>query len=216
VTAQDDERRRIERDIHDGVQQSVVALITKLALVRSQLGRGAVPADDALGELQGDARELLNDLRELAHGIHPPVLSDRGLVAAVEARAGRLPVPVSIRASAVLRERRYGTDTEGAAYYLICEALTNVVKHAAATDTVVDFSAGNGCLHVTVTDNGTGFSGTPHDGAHDGGTSGRGTGLTNLRDRVEALGGTLQVQTAPGQGTRIRAQLPITTGSSNV
>jgi len=204
VAAQDDERRRIERDIHDGVQQTVVALITKLALVRSRLGRGAVSAESVLGELQVDARELLTDLRELAHGIHPPVLSDRGLVAAVEARAGRLAVPVAVHADPSLRGRRLGTDAEGAAYYLICEALTNVMKHAGATETTVGLAAADGHLQILVSDNGTGF-----------GDAGSGAGLTNLRDRVEALGGRLDVDTAPGHGTRVRAELPITTGSSD-
>jgi signal transduction histidine kinase len=133
LSAQDAERRRIERDIHDGAQQEVVALITKLRLARNQVERGDSPAG-LLAEMQRDARELLTDLRELAHGIHPPVLSDNGLVAAVEARAGRLPMPVVVRAADSVRRRRFPEDVEGAAYFVVCEALTNVLKHAGERD----------------------------------------------------------------------------------
>jgi signal transduction histidine kinase len=197
VTAQDAERRRIERDIHDGAQQEVVALITKLRLARNQVERGESPAA-LLADMQGDARELLTDLRELAHGIHPPVLSDNGLVAAVEARAGRLPLPVVVRAADALRLRRLPEDVEGAAYFVVCEALTNVLKHAVATETEVSLAATGSCLSIDVRDDGTGFSG-----------SGRGTGLTNSRDRVEALGGRLGIDSRPGAGTRLHAELPL-------
>ncbi|GLZ35140.1 hypothetical protein Lesp02_73270 [Lentzea sp. NBRC 105346] len=194
VTAQDEERRRIERDIHDGAQQQVVALIMKLRLARNQLLRGARPVGDVLDELQSDTRELLADLRELAHGIHPPVLSDRGLVAAVEARADRLPLTVTVNASPELRDRRLGPDVEGAAYFVVCEALTNVVKHSGASDAVVSLSAVDGRLEVSVQDSGVGLG------------SGNGHGLTNLRDRVEALGGSLTL--SGSSGTRVLAELP--------
>ncbi len=199
VTAADAERRRIERDIHDGVQQQVVALMMKVRLARNQVGRGDRTADDALAEIGVDIRDLLTDLRELAHGIHPPVLSDGGLVAAVEARAARLPFPVRVVAGAGVREHRFGEDVEGAAYYVVCEALTNVAKHADGTGTEVDLTNGNDELTVVVTDHGSGFV-----------TAGRtGMGLTNLRDRVEALGGRLAVESEPGQGTSVSARLPL-------
>ncbi len=197
ITAQDTERRRIEQDLHDGAQQQIVALIMKMRLARNQLGRGERTADAVLDELQNDARELLADLRELAHGIHPPVLSDRGLVAAVEARTDRLPLDVTVQASPGLRERRLGADVEGAAYFVVCEALTNVVKHSAATNALVGLSVSNGHLEVDVRDEGVGLG------------SGTGQGLTNLRDRVEALGGNLTVSGAPGAGARVHADLPL-------
>jgi len=199
VAAQDTERRRIERDIHDGVQQHVVALITKIRLARNELRRGERPADALLADVQADATELLADLRELVHGIHPPVLSDRGLVAAIETRADRLPVAIEVRAEPELRERRFGEDVEGAAYFVVCEALTNVVKHAAASAATVELSASNGHLSIVVDDDGTGA----HPAAADG------HGLTNLRDRVEALGGALRVDARPGAGTRVAVELPV-------
>jgi signal transduction histidine kinase len=199
VAAQDTERRRIERDIHDGVQQHVVALITKIRLARNELRRGERPADALLADVQADATELLADLRELVHGIHPPVLSDRGLVAAIETRADRLPVAIEVHAQPELRERRFGQDVEGAAYFVVCEALTNVVKHAAASTATVELSASNNHLSVAVGDDGT--------GAHP--VTAAGYGLTNLRDRVEALGGTLRVDARPGTGTRVSAELPV-------
>jgi signal transduction histidine kinase len=198
VAAQDTERRRIERDIHDGVQQHVVALITRIRLARNELRRGERPADALLAEVQADATELLADLRELVHGIHPPVLSDRGLVAAIETRADRLPVAIQIHAQPDLRERRFGQDVEGAAYFVVCEALTNVVKHARASTATVELSASNNHLSVAIGDDGTGARPVR-----------AGYGLTNLRDRVEALGGTLRVDARPGTGTRVSAELPV-------
>jgi signal transduction histidine kinase len=199
VTAADAERRRIERNLHDGAQQSVVALITKLRLARNQVNRGDSPAE-LLGELQADARELLTELRELAQGIHPPVLSDNGLVAALEARTGRLALPVAVRADQTLRTQRLNEDVEGAAYYMVCEALTNVVKHAGACETEVALFVTGNCLQIEVSDDGAGFDAV----------NGHGTGLTNIRDRVEALGGRLRIDSRPRGGTRVRAQLPVT------
>jgi len=197
LSAQDAERRRIERDLHDGAQQQVVALITKLRLARNQVERNESPAP-LLAEMQADVRELLTELRELAHGIHPPVLSDNGLVAAVEARAGRLPVPVVVRAAETLRRQRFPEDVEGAAYFVVCEALTNVLKHADASGTEIELAATGEVLSIDVSDDGAGF-----------GVPGRGTGLTNSRDRVEALGGRLGIDSRPGAGTRLHAGLPL-------
>jgi len=202
VAAQAAERQRIERNIHDGAQQQVVALIMKLRLARNQLARGDGSADEVLDELHADARELLTDLRELAHGIHPPVLSDRGLVAAVQARADRLPLDIAVHAEPELRERRLDTDVEGAAYFVVCEALTNVVKHSAADAAGIHLSTVDGKLVVLVHDNGVGIP--------DGQTNGH--GLTNLRDRVEALGGSLLVDGTPGGGTSVHVELPAQAG----
>ena len=197
VAAADAERRRIERDLHDGVQQHVVALLTKIRLARNAVGRG----EDVTAQLvavQTDAADLMADLRELAHGIHPPVLSDRGLVEAIETRADRMPVPVATRADPELREQRFAADVEAAAYYVVCEALTNVVKHADASTAAVELSTADGRLTVLVRDDGSG-------GAADGG----GQGLTNLRDRVEALGGRLRVEGSAGSGSAVAAELPV-------
>jgi signal transduction histidine kinase len=204
LSAQDAERRRIERNLHDGAQQQVVALITKLRLARNQVDRGESPTP-LLAEMQGDVRELLTELRELAHGIHPPVLSDNGLVAAVEARAGRLPVPVVVRADAGLHRQRFPEDVEGAAYFVVCEALTNVLKHAAASGTEIELAATREVLSIDVNDDGDGF-----------GVPGHGTGLTNTRDRVEALGGRLRIDSRPGAGTRLHAELPLRPAPAHV
>jgi signal transduction histidine kinase len=201
VAAQDSERRRIERDLHDGAQQHVVALITKLRLARNQLGRGERDVEEVLGELQTDARELLTDLRDFAHGIHPPVLTDRGLVAAVEARADRLPLTVTVAPEPSLRDRRLRPEVEAAAYFTVCEALTNIVKHAHAGRAHVALSTTERHLTITVEDDGVGF--TPTDDA--------GHGLTNVRDRIETLGGTVQVEGESDSGTTLRAHLPVGT-----
>jgi signal transduction histidine kinase len=203
ITAQDAERRRIERDLHDGAQQEVVAMITKLGMARNQLDRGASPAA-LVTELQADAQQLLTDLRELAQGIHPPVLSDKGLVAAVESRADRLTLPVTVRADAVLRAHRMDNDIEGAAYYVICEALTNIVKHSGATRSEIALSTvPGGILRIVVNDNGAGLPRVNGNGMSNG------MGLTNIRDRVEALGGHVDIVSDPDGGTRLRAELPV-------
>jgi signal transduction histidine kinase len=203
VAAQDAERRRIERNIHDGAQQEVVALIAKLRLARNRLDRGEDPAG-LLAELQDEARELLADLRELAHGIHPPVLSDNGLVAAVEARAGRLPLEVAVRSDDRLREERLDEDVEGAAYFVVCEALTNVVKHAGARHVDVGLARVDGHLTIDVRDDGRGLRAGP---------AGRGMGLLGVRDRVEALGGRVHLDDDPDGGARLHAELPVASGA---
>lgn len=188
MQAADGERRRIERDIHDGVQQEIVAMLTKLSLARNQIGRGARPIDEVLTELQDDVRMLLTDLRELVHGVYPPVLNDRGLVAAIRARTDRLPIAVMLHAPPELTGRRFGADVEGATYFVVCEALTNVVKHAGADAINVELAAPDGYLRVEIRDDGAGF-----DRADSGGR-----GILGMRDRVEALGGQLTVESARG------------------
>jgi signal transduction histidine kinase len=198
VQAADTERRRIERDIHDGAQQQIVALLARLRLARNQVQRREREPELVLAELQDEVRQLLTVLRELAHGIHPPVLSDRGLLAAIQARADRLPFAVEVRAGADVVGTRFGADVEGASYYMICEALTNVVKHAQADEIQIDIEANQRCLHLEVHDDGAGFE-----------RNGSGRGLTGMRDRIEALGGHLDVRSAPGQGTTVEAELPL-------
>ncbi|MGQ0671088.1 MAG: histidine kinase [Actinomycetota bacterium] len=198
VHAQDHERRRIERNIHDGVQQEIVALIASLRLARNQLRRDPELADATLAELQHEARQTLDDIRELAQGIHPSVLSDRGLLEAIEARASRLPIGVAIEAEPDLRDARFAEEIEGAAYFLVSEGLANVLKHSSASRAVVRLSSVAGRLLAEVTDDGIGF--VP--------AAASGSGLTGLRDRVDAVGGTLRITSRPGKGTRLIGDLP--------
>jgi signal transduction histidine kinase len=197
IAAQDAERRRIERDLHDGIQQEVVALIAGLRLARNRLSRDQLTAAE-LADLQDQAREMLRDLRELAHGIHPPVLSDNGLVAALESRATRFPISVQILADDGLRAERFSEDVEGTAYFVACESLTNVAKHAGTDGARVRLSHSGSRLCLVVEDDGLGFE---PNGARSG-------GLANIRDRVEALHGRLTIESRLGTGTSVRAELP--------
>jgi signal transduction histidine kinase len=203
VQAQDAERRRIERDLHDGVQQEVVALVAKLGLARSSLNRDAAQAGELLDEVRGEALRIVEDLRELAHGIHPSVLTDEGLAAAVESTARRMPIPVAVSADSV-RSARFPVEVEESAYYFVSESLTNVLKHSRASRVAIDLVASNGSLVVDVRDNGTGLPPDVEAGA----------GLTALRDRIEAVGGTLSVGNDSGGGAALSAVLPSGQGDS--
>ncbi|GAB2934513.1 sensor histidine kinase [Nonomuraea fastidiosa] len=194
VNAQEAERRRIERNIHDGVQQQLVALIAGLELARAT---GAGP--DMLAHLREQARQTLDDLRELAAGIHPSTLSQGGLVEAVEERCSRLPVKTTVSAPAPLRTRRFADEIEGAMYFTVSEAVTNALKHAAPGHIDVRLSQDGGRLRATVTDDGTGFD--PRTAAR--------RGLATLADRLGALGGGLTVDSEPGKGTRMDAWVPV-------
>jgi signal transduction histidine kinase len=203
IAAQDAERRRIERDLHDGIQQEVVALIAGLRLARNRLSRDQLTAEE-LTELQDQAREMLRDLRELAHGIHPPVLTDNGLVAALESRVSRFPLTVEIVADDGLRDERFTEDVEGTAYFVACESLTNVAKHADIDSARIRLSRFYNLLCLAVDDSGRGFQ---PNGARSG-------GLANIRDRVEALHGRLTIESQVGAGTSIRAELPLASRGS--
>ena len=157
VRAQDAERQRIQRDLHDGFQQDLVVLTAKLALAREQLRRGDERGHEALGELQYDLGDALVHLREFAHAIHPPVLADQGLLEAIEAQAARLPVEVVIEADPALRGVRYPKHIEATTWYVVAEALTNAVKHANARQVIVGLAQPNGSLAVEVSDDGCGF-----------------------------------------------------------
>ena len=200
IAAQDAWRRRIERDLHDGIQQEVVALIAGLRLARNRFSRDQLTAAE-LTDLQDQAREMLRDLRELARGIHPPVLSDNGLVAALESRVTRFPISVQILADDGLRVERFSEDVEGTAYFVACESLTNVAKHAGTDGARVRLSHSGDRLRLVVEDDGQGFE---SNGARSG-------GLANIRNRVEALHGKLNIESRPGAGTSVRAELPLAT-----
>ena len=197
VRVQEEERRRLERDLHDGVQQDVVALIGQVGLARRRLARGEAEQGAVLGAVQAELARILSILRELGRGIHPTVLTDRGLVEAVEAQAARSPVPIRVVVEDALRTERFGPDIEGAAFFTVCEAITNVLKHADATEAEVRLARRNGTLRVEVADSGRGFD---QHRVHTG-------GLRNLTERVEALGGRLSVQSQPDRGTTVTAEL---------
>jgi signal transduction histidine kinase len=198
VQAQEAERRRLERNIHDGAQQELVALVAKLGLARARARQGAL--DDAtLVELQRDAGTILKELRELAQGIHPSVLTDGGLVEAVQDRCSRLPIEVAVSITPGLRSERFSDDVEGAAYFFVTEGLTNVLKHAEATKAEVAIDRASGHLELRVTDDGAGF---------DPATT-RWNGLEGLRDRFTALGGEVTVRSRPDRGTVLKGRVPI-------
>lgn len=201
VAAQDDERRRLERDLHDGIQQDVVAQIAGLRLARNRLQRGEL-APEELTELQDQARETLTDLRELARGIHPPVLSDNGLVAAVESGVARYPIPLTVEADDGVRAERFPDDVETTAYYVVREALANTAKHANATHASVGLARNDGHLRIAITDDGCGMGSVAPESATSG-------GLANIRDRVAALRGTMRVSSNESSGTTLLVELPV-------
>jgi signal transduction histidine kinase len=185
------ERRRLERDLHDGAQQRLVSLALTLRLAREKLD--AEPAETA--RLLDGAHEELNELRELARGIHPAVLADRGLGAAVKALATRAPLPVKVACTPP--DQRLPERVELAAYFVVSEALTNVARHASALNAAIALTETDGLLEIEVEDDGIG-----------GAKLDRGTGLRGLADRVAALDGRLDIDSKPGHGTIVRARIP--------
>jgi signal transduction histidine kinase len=197
VHAQESERRRIERNIHDGVQQELVALIASLRLARNQLARDPDAAAATLAELQDEASVALDDLRNLAQGIHPAILSDKGLLPAIEARVRSAPVAITVSADPASRQLRLDDDVEGAAYFVACEALANALKHARADSVEIRVGHDQGWLRLEVQDQGSGFS--PLDTPR--------RGLANLEDRIAALGGRLTIESEPSRGTTVVCEL---------
>ena len=202
VTAQDEARRRLERNLHDGAQQDLVALGIKLQLADMTVDDPA-QTRQILGELKADATGALENLRDLARGIYPPLLADLGLAAALGAQASKSPVPVTVQADGV---GRFGQDTEAAVYFCCLEALQNTAKYAHATQARICLRAAYGTLSFTVSDDGAGY-----DPRH----TPMGSGLRNMADRLAALGGRLQVQSVPGHGTTVTGHLPIPATSGN-
>lgn len=194
VTAGDEQRRRIERDLHDGAQQRLVALALELRIAQRQLGEDDPELERLLGEAVGELQVAVEELRELARGVHPAVLTEEGLGGALESLAARTPLPVKIDAAP---DERLPAEIEAAAYFVACEAIANAVKHAQASVIHVSAQRDNGKLVIEVEDDGIG-------GAHENG----GSGLRGLVDRVEAHGGTLRVESDPGRGTRVIGELP--------
>jgi signal transduction histidine kinase len=195
VTAGDEQRRRIERDLHDGAQQRLVALALELRAAQKRLGGRLDPDTEAVIEgAVGELQLAVSELRELAAGVHPSVLTEDGLAAALESLARRTPVPVSLTE---LPSERLPPPIEAAAYFVACEALANAVKHANASSITMSAVQRNGSLTVEVADDGEG-----------GADIARGTGLRGLADRVEAHGGRLRIESPPGGGTRVIGELP--------
>ncbi len=196
VAAQDDERRKLERNIHDGAQQQLVALQVKQRLVEGLVERDPARAREMLTQLQAETGAALEDLRDLARGIYPPLLADKGLAAALEAQARKSPVPVSVDPDGV---GRFAQEIESAVYFCTLEALNNVAKYADATAVRVTLKHEDERLSFSVIDDGRGF---------DPASTGHGTGLQGMADRLEAIGGDLRVESAPDGGTTVTGGVP--------
>jgi signal transduction histidine kinase len=189
-----EERRRLERDLHDGAQQRLVSMALNIRLARAKLNEDPLAAEQLLASAGSELDSALAELRELARGIHPAVLTDRGLATALETLANRAPVPVEV---GDLPDGRLPEAVELAAYFVVAEALTNVAKYSEASHATVQVGRENGRLVVEVADDGIG-----------GADPGRGTGLRGLADRLAVLEGRLEVESAQGQGTTITARIP--------
>jgi PAS domain S-box-containing protein len=196
VEAADEQRRRVVRDLHDGAQSGLVRVVMALQLaLQGKTAPGEVRT--LVGDALHHARSAIDELRELAHGIHPAVLTHRGLDSAVRSLADRAPLPVLIE----IADERYPNSVESAAYFVVAEALTNIAKYARASTARVATTRTETQLVLTVDDDGIG-----------GARPSAGTGLAGLADRLEALDGTLTVSSQPGEGTHIRAEIPLPTG----
>jgi PAS domain S-box-containing protein len=194
VKAGDDQRRRLERNLHDGAQQRLVSVALSLRLARARLGEQDGAAASLLDEAARELDTGLTELREIARGLHPAILSDRGLRQALEALAARLPVPLDIDSP----EERLPEDLEATIYYIVAEALTNVARHAAAENARVTIVVDGDSVRCEIADDGRG-----------GADIAQGTGIQGLRDRAEAAGGTLSLTSPPGRGTLVTARLPL-------
>jgi signal transduction histidine kinase len=200
VKAQDEERRRLERNIHDGAQQQLVALAVKANLAQTMAQRDPAKVEVMLGQLKAEATDALENLRDLARGIYPPLLADKGLAAALESQARKSSVPVSLESEGL---ERYPEEVEAAVYFCCLEALQNISKYAGASTATIRLADGSGTLAFEVTDDGRGF---------DPASTGYGTGLQGMADRLDALGGSLEVRSAPGQGTTVAGRVPQSSG----
>jgi signal transduction histidine kinase len=197
VTAQDERAKQLERNLHDGAQQQLVALAVKQRLAESLVDRDPAKAKAMLSEIQVETQEALETLRDLARGIYPPLLADKGLAAALEAQARKAAVPVEVIADGI---GRYPQEVESVAYFCSLEALQNVAKYAQASRAQIRLSEVDGRLAFEIEDDGRGF---------DPRTSGYGTGLQGMADRLDAVRGSLTVRSAPGEGTTIVGRVPV-------
>ena len=200
VSAQDEERRKLERNLHDGAQQQLVALAVKLRLLEQLVERDPAQARSVAAQLQGDTTEALEELRDLARGIYPPLLADKGLVAALESQARKSVVPVTVEGDGV---GRYAREAEAAVYFSCLEALQNVAKYASASRATITLSDGDGRLRFEVSDDGVGF---------DVASRLSGSGLQGIADRLAALDGEIEIRSVPGAGTTVAGVLPVSEG----
>jgi signal transduction histidine kinase len=194
VAAADEARRRIERDLHDGTQQQLVSLMLQVRAVQAAVPAGLGEIEGGLARIAGGLAGVFDRVREISHGIHPAILSDKGLAVALRSLARRSPVPVELD----LRSGRLPGPVEVAAYYAVSEAVANAAKHARASVVQVELGADDAMVRLTVRDDGTG-----------GADPARGSGLTGLRDRIEALGGKLDVTSPVGGGTTLLIEIPV-------
>jgi signal transduction histidine kinase len=198
VAAADAERRRIERNLHDGAQQRLVALAVKLSLVRRLVDTDVEQTRGMLDQLREELKGAVQELRGLAHGIYPPLLMDQGLAAALGSAAQRASIPTRVEAGPL---GRYPSEIEAAVYFCCLEALQNAMKHAGPDSTVVvRVWEEAGALRFAVVDDGAGFNAA---------AKGTGVGFVNMRDRLGAIGGSLQVESSPGTGTSVLGILPV-------
>ncbi|MEX2203161.1 MAG: histidine kinase [Actinomycetota bacterium] len=202
VAAQDQERRRLERDLHDGAQQQLVALAVKQRMAEMFVGKDPERAVALLSELQADTAAALDNLRDLARGIYPPLLADKGLPAALEAQASKAAVSTRVVPDGV---GRYPQEAEAAVYFCCLEALQNVGKYAEASNVVVTLHDEGDALTFAVQDDGRGF---------DPSSAPPGSGMQNMKDRLAALGGTFEVRSSPGDGTTIQGRIPVRAAGS--
>ena len=197
VAAQDEERRKLERNIHDGAQQQLVALTVKLRLLEQLTARDPTKAAEIAAQLQDETAAALSDLRDLARGIYPPLLADEGLPAALSAQARKAEISVTVDATGV---GRFPEDVEAAVYFSCLEALQNVAKYARASNVTISLARDDGRLSFAVADDGVGFD---PEAAHAG------TGLQGIADRMDALGGRFQVRSRDGEGTTVTGSVPV-------
>jgi signal transduction histidine kinase len=200
VAAVDEGRRRLERNIHDGAQQQLVALAVKIRLADSMVERDPAKTHELLAQLQTETTDALENLRDLARGIYPPLLADEGLEAALQAQARRSTIPVRVSPNGI---GRYPQEVEATVYFCVLEALSNVTKYAGASEVDVELRRDGHDLTFEVRDDGIGF---------DPSMAARGTGLQGMTDRVEAIGGRLDVRSSPGSGTRVVGHVPVAAG----
>jgi signal transduction histidine kinase len=201
IAAADESRRRIERDLHDGAQQRLVTLALELRSAERLIPEGLEALRTDVGRFADRLTSVIDELREMSRGIHPAILTEGGLAPAVEALALRSPIPVKLN---LRSERRLSDGIEVAAYYVVSEALTNAAKHADASRLEIDLRIEEETVRLSVVDDGVG-----------GADPSRGSGLVGLTDRVEALGGTIEVASPPGRGTRLDVEIPLLAGAGS-
>jgi signal transduction histidine kinase len=195
ISAVHEERRRIERDLHDGVQQRLAVLAIKLELAREQCAASQEVVSAMLLPLRVEVCEIIDEIRALGHGVYPSILRERGLADALRAAAARSPLPARVDA---VDDTRYPAEVEAAVYFVCLEALQNAAKHARATQVSITLR-GTGALSFAVADDGAGFSERSVE---------PGSGLRNMRERLAEVGGELAVESVPGRGTRISGAVP--------